>query len=89
MVHYAKAYRRSSTVNFMLYVFYRYDGWFVDLYARVSNAVAIGMYRKSGYSVYQRVKNYYAGIIDEDAYGEKICRMYCTMGSICANSSFS
>ncbi|KAI9472908.1 hypothetical protein BDB00DRAFT_897782 [Zychaea mexicana] len=29
-----------------------YNGRFVDLYVRVSNAVAIGMYRKFGYSVY-------------------------------------
>ncbi|KAJ2963894.1 hypothetical protein NQZ79_g1054 [Umbelopsis isabellina] len=47
-----------------------YNGWFVDLYVRVSNAVAIGMYRKFGYSVYRRVKNYYAGAVDEDAYGK-------------------
>ncbi|CAO3687349.1 unnamed protein product [Umbelopsis vinacea] len=45
-----------------------YDGWFVDLYVRVSNAVAIGMYRKFGYSVFRRVKSYYAGAEDEDAY---------------------
>jgi N-terminal acetyltransferase B complex catalytic subunit len=49
----------------------RYDAWFVDLYVRVSNAVAIGMYRKFGYSVYRRVKNYYAGTIDEDGYGKE------------------
>ncbi|CDH48433.1 n-acetyltransferase 5 [Lichtheimia corymbifera JMRC:FSU:9682] len=45
-----------------------YNGWFVDLYVRVSNAVAVGMYRKFGYSVYQRVKNYYTGATNEDAY---------------------
>lgn len=51
-----------------------YDGWFVDLYVRVSNAVAIDMYRKFGYSVYRRVRNYYAGgQSSEDAYG-KIAR---------------
>jgi ribosomal protein S18 acetylase RimI-like enzyme len=50
--------------------FKSYNGWFVDLYVRVSNAVAIGMYRKFGYSVYRRVKNYYAGAVDEDAYGK-------------------
>lgn len=38
---------------------------------RVSNAVAIGMYRKFGYSVYRRVKSYYAGAEDEDAYGKE------------------
>ncbi|CAO3630475.1 unnamed protein product [Cunninghamella blakesleeana] len=46
-----------------------YNGWFVDLYVRVSNAVAVGMYRKFGYSVYRRVRNYYGGSSSsEDAY---------------------
>lgn len=47
---------------------FRYNGWFVDLYVRVSNAVAVGMYRKFGYSVYRRVRNYYSGATNEDAY---------------------
>ncbi|ORX47221.1 acyl-CoA N-acyltransferase [Hesseltinella vesiculosa] len=46
-----------------------YDGWFVDLYVRVSNAVAVDMYKKFGYSVYRRVRNYYGGsALSEDAY---------------------
>ncbi|KAI8097596.1 acyl-CoA N-acyltransferase [Halteromyces radiatus] len=46
-----------------------YNGWFVDLYVRVSNAVAVGMYKKFGYSVYRRVRGYYGGSHDsEDAY---------------------
>lgn len=44
-----------------------YNGYFVDLYVRVSNAVAINMYRKFGYNVYRRVLGYYSG--EEDAYG--------------------
>lgn len=48
-----------------------YNGWFVDLYVRVSNSVAIDMYRKFGYSVYRTVRNYYAGQSNEDAYGKK------------------
>ncbi len=48
-----------------------YDCWFVDLYVRVSNSVAIDMYRKFGYSVYRRVRNYYAGLTNEDAFGMK------------------
>lgn len=47
-----------------------YNGWFVDLYVRMSNSVAIDMYRKFGYSVYRRVRNYYAGHTNEDAYGK-------------------
>lgn len=48
-----------------------YNGWFVDLYVRVSNTVAIDMYRKFGYSVYRTVRNYYAGQVNENAYGKK------------------
>eukprot|EP01098_Paradermamoeba_levis_P004721 TRINITY_DN2009_c0_g1_i1.p1 TRINITY_DN2009_c0_g1~~TRINITY_DN2009_c0_g1_i1.p1 ORF type:complete len:173 (+),score=28.03 TRINITY_DN2009_c0_g1_i1:99-617(+) len=43
-----------------------YDGYFVDLFVRVSNRVAIGMYKKFGYSVYRRVIGYYSG--EEDAF---------------------
>lgn len=35
---------------------------------RVSNTVAIGMYRKFGYSVFRRVTGYYTGTDEEDAY---------------------
>ena len=35
------------------------EGWFIDLYVRASNSLAIGMYRKMGYSVYRRVVDYY------------------------------
>lgn len=38
-----------------------HDGYFVDLFVRVSNAVAIGMYEKFGYTVYRRVLGYYSG----------------------------
>eukprot|EP00310_Coccolithus_braarudii_P013269 CAMPEP_0183352104 /NCGR_PEP_ID=MMETSP0164_2-20130417/27574_1 /TAXON_ID=221442 /ORGANISM="Coccolithus pelagicus ssp braarudi, Strain PLY182g" /LENGTH=171 /DNA_ID=CAMNT_0025524463 /DNA_START=13 /DNA_END=528 /DNA_ORIENTATION=+ len=41
-------------------------GYFVDLFVRQSNAVAIDFYKKLGYSVYRRVIGYYSG--DEDAY---------------------
>ncbi len=36
-----------------------YDAYFVDLYVRASNEVAIGMYKRFGYSIYRRVLNYY------------------------------
>jgi len=42
-----------------------YDGYFVDLFVRMSNTVAIKMYKKFGYSVYRQVIGYYSG--DEDA----------------------
>eukprot|EP00897_Mesotaenium_endlicherianum_P004045 jgi/Mesen1/3669/ME000202S02756 len=43
-----------------------YDGYFVDLFVRVSNKAAINMYKKLGYTVYRRVLNYYSG--EEDAF---------------------
>lgn len=49
--------------------FFRKDAWFVDLYVRVSNTVAISMYKSLGYTVYRTVLEYYSGDPDEDAYG--------------------
>lgn len=51
-----------------------YRGFFVDLYVRCNNAVAISMYEKLGYSVYRRVRQYYIALgsssnDDEDAFG--------------------
>ncbi|KAG2424388.1 hypothetical protein HXX76_014597 [Chlamydomonas incerta] len=40
--------------------------YFVDLFVRKSNSVAINMYAKFGYIVYRTVTGYYSG--DEDAY---------------------
>ncbi|VDP04867.1 unnamed protein product [Soboliphyme baturini] len=42
--------------------------YFVDLYVRVSNKVAVEMYHKLGYIVYRRVLGYYSGDPDEDAF---------------------
>ncbi len=51
-----------------------YQGYFVDLFVRPSNATAVGMYEKLGYSVYRKVKEYYSGGgpggSDEDGFGE-------------------
>jgi N-terminal acetyltransferase B complex catalytic subunit len=44
-----------------------YHAYFVDLFVRVSNTLAIRMYEKFGYSVYRQVLGYYSG--EEDAYG--------------------
>ncbi|XP_063899895.1 N-alpha-acetyltransferase 20-like [Zophobas morio] len=46
----------------------RVDAYFVDLFVRVSNVVAINMYKKLCYVVYQRVLDYYSGISPEDAF---------------------
>mmetsp|Transcript_29972 Transcript_29972/g.51257 ORF Transcript_29972/g.51257 Transcript_29972/m.51257 type:complete len:172 (+) Transcript_29972:33-548(+) len=40
--------------------------YFVDLFVRKSNALAISMYEKLGYSIYRQVIGYYSG--EEDAY---------------------
>ncbi len=49
--------------------------FFVDLFVRVSNAIAINMYRVLGYTVYRKVLHYYSGsgggggdAVDEDAF---------------------
>lgn len=42
--------------------------YFVDLFVRVSNKVAISMYQALGYIVYRTVLEYYSGNPDEDAY---------------------
>mmetsp|Transcript_23162 Transcript_23162/g.71196 ORF Transcript_23162/g.71196 Transcript_23162/m.71196 type:complete len:174 (+) Transcript_23162:98-619(+) len=43
-----------------------FGAYFVDLFVRVSNGVAVGMYERLGYSVYRRVLGYYSG--EEDAF---------------------
>lgn len=42
--------------------------FFVDLFVRVSNAVAVDMYHHLGYVVYRKVIDYYSGDVDEDAF---------------------
>lgn len=44
-----------------------YNAYFVDLFVRASNHLAIGMYEKLGYSIYRRVVSYYSGESQEDA----------------------
>ncbi|KIJ69202.1 hypothetical protein HYDPIDRAFT_36286 [Hydnomerulius pinastri MD-312] len=39
-----------------------YKGFFVDLYVRCNNALAINMYEGFGYSVYRRVREYYGSL---------------------------
>mmetsp|Transcript_5797 Transcript_5797/g.16570 ORF Transcript_5797/g.16570 Transcript_5797/m.16570 type:complete len:175 (+) Transcript_5797:247-771(+) len=43
-----------------------HDAYFVDLFVRSSNKLAIQMYTKLGYTLYRRVLGYYSG--EEDAY---------------------
>lgn len=50
-------------------IIFRKEAYFVDLFVRVSNKVAIQMYQELGYIVYRTVLEYYSGNPDEDAYG--------------------
>eukprot|EP00941_MAST-03F_sp_MAST-3F-sp1_P001677 g1677.t1 len=43
-----------------------YNGYFVDLFVRKSNGLAIKMYEQFGYAFYRRVLGYYSG--EEDAW---------------------
>lgn len=50
----------------------KYNAWYVDLFVRSKNAIAIQMYRKLGYEVYQTVTKYYSRTERdpaEDAFG--------------------
>ena len=60
-----------SMLNSIL-INFRKDAFFVDLFVRMSNNVAVDMYKQLGYVIYRRVLEYYSGDPDEDAYGEKL-----------------
>ncbi|GAB9475301.1 hypothetical protein Gpo141_00012401 [Globisporangium polare] len=46
-----------------------YNGYFVDLFVRVSNLPAIAMYEKLGFTVYRRILEYYTHELNgEDAF---------------------
>jgi N-terminal acetyltransferase B complex catalytic subunit len=77
----APEYRRLSLARKMMSLLElvsdeTYKGFFVDLYVRCANTVAIEMYEGFGYSVYRRVREYYGnlgvgkgGRDEEDAFG--------------------
>mmetsp|Transcript_5604 Transcript_5604/g.7019 ORF Transcript_5604/g.7019 Transcript_5604/m.7019 type:complete len:177 (-) Transcript_5604:131-661(-) len=69
----ASNYRRIGLARTLMDVFENissevYNAYFVDLFVRASNALAIGMYEKFGYVKYRRVLGYYAGDDPEDAF---------------------
>ncbi|EDQ89790.1 uncharacterized protein MONBRDRAFT_16627 [Monosiga brevicollis MX1] len=47
---------------------HRHHGYFVDLFVRKSNDVAVELYRGLGYEIYRTVIEYYSGANSEDAY---------------------
>jgi N-terminal acetyltransferase B complex catalytic subunit len=76
----APEYRRLGLAKYLMDYLERvsdeqYRGFFVDLYVRASNSVAIDMYKKLGYVAYRRVKLYYMG--EEDAFGMSFCVCVC------------
>lgn len=54
-------------MNYLEKVTIDHNGWFVDLFVRPSNSIAIKMYRALGYDVFRAVERYYGA--GEDAYG--------------------
>lgn len=68
----APEYRRLGLAQTLMDYFedvciHTYNAFFVDLFVRQSNALAISMYEKFGYSTFRRVLGYYSGELPEDA----------------------
>jgi N-terminal acetyltransferase B complex catalytic subunit len=68
----APEYRRLGLAKTLMEKFedicvHTYNAYFVDLFVRSSNYLAIHMYEKFGYSTYRRVLGYYSGELPEDA----------------------
>ena len=84
----APEYRRLSLARKMMNLLElvsdsTYKGYFVDLFVRCANVVAIGMYEGLGYSVYRRVREYYGsmgmgkgGRDEEDAFGQPFVSLF-------------
>lgn len=59
-------------MNYLERVSENHGGFFVDLFVRSTNKVAIDMYKKFGYDTYRIVNKYYSSSLDttgEDACG--------------------
>jgi N-terminal acetyltransferase B complex catalytic subunit len=68
----APEYRRLGLAQTLMTYFetlsvQQYNAYFVDLFVRASNTLAIDMYNKFGYVTYRRVLGYYSGELPEDA----------------------
>lgn len=68
----APEYRRLGLAKTLMSYFenvsvHTYNAFFVDLFVRASNHLAIQMYEKFGYVTYRRVTGYYSGYGDESA----------------------
>ena len=63
-----------------------YNAYFVDLFVRASNELAISMYHNLGYIIYREVLGYYSG--EENAYGKHflvvmLVELYCNRLIFC------
>ena len=65
----ASVYRRQGLARMLMYELERIgdtrECYFIDLFVRMSNSLAIDMYKRLGYTVFRRVLEYYD---DEDAF---------------------
>lgn len=71
----APEYRRLGLANLLMVELEAmsdkvYRGYFVDLFVRASNAVAIKMYQQMGYSTYRQVIGYYSSGGGDDGSSE-------------------
>jgi N-terminal acetyltransferase B complex catalytic subunit len=71
----APVYRRMGLARMLMQDFEEtcanvHDAYFVDLFVRASNTLAISMYEKLGYIQYRRVLGYYSGDADDDSRSE-------------------
>lgn len=66
----AEEYRRiglaATLMNSLESISERKHCYFVDLFVRVSNKVAILMYQNLGYKIFRRIENYYSGADDDE-----------------------
>jgi N-terminal acetyltransferase B complex catalytic subunit len=67
--------RNQESITQRQLIFTSIQAYFVDLFVRPSNQVAVAMYEGLDYSVYRKVAEYYQGGgkggADEDGYGEQ------------------
>lgn len=64
-------------MNYLEKVSEKHKGFFVDLFVRASNKVAIEMYEKLGYQNYRTVNKYYGShdAPSEDAWGTSLIKI--------------
>lgn len=65
-----KRLKKGTNLLKQFFFVFRKQAYFVDLFVRVTNKIAIKMYQQLGYVVYRTVLEYYSGDPDEDAYGK-------------------